>query len=322
MSNKEARNPKNEQLAQAFEDIASYEFKHGGLNTGAGASYSKIAQAIREVDEEITSGEMAMQYRDIGAKSASMIDEYLEKGKISKPATKHVPGQDDRDDDEGNEPKHHHHSGHHSKHKGHGDEGSHHKSSHHAKAKNYKNQALADAFEDLAHYDRKIGDSNAGMSYSKVAEAIRDADIEVESGDHAMKHIPGVGKKSAAAINEFLATGKIEMNAPNKEPDQEEEGQGDDERQDVDDTSRYKGHKHMHATNPKNQDLVDAFEEYADREFERNTGKGAEYTKIAQAIRSADEEITSGQEAKEDVFNIGDKSAEKIDQFMDTGKIK
>ncbi|RHY34345.1 hypothetical protein DYB25_012898, partial [Aphanomyces astaci] len=79
-----AENPKNEKLAQAFDDLAAYEFQHGGLNTAVGASYSKIAMAIRDVDDEITSGEVAMNYRDIGPKTAAMIDEYFEKGEISK----------------------------------------------------------------------------------------------------------------------------------------------------------------------------------------------------------------------------------------------
>ncbi|RHY24884.1 hypothetical protein DYB25_011828 [Aphanomyces astaci] len=202
-SNKQqALNPKNEKLAQAFEALAAYEFQHGGLNTGAGASYSKIAMAIRDVDDEITSGKQAMQYRDIGEKSAAMIDEYFEKGHISKPATKKVPGHDsDTDSDESSSPRQSSHGGH----------------------------------------------------------------------------------------------GEV---------------------------SRYKDRKHKHAKNPKNQDVAEAMEEYADHEFERKAGSGAVYAKIARAVRDTDEEITSGDQAKEDVRGIGDVSASKIDEYLDTGKIQ
>ncbi|ETV75024.1 hypothetical protein H257_10626 [Aphanomyces astaci] len=86
--------------------------------------------------------------------------------------------------------------------------------------------------------------------------------------------------------------------------------------------SCYKDRKHKHAKNPKNQDVAEAMEEYADHEFERKAGSGAVYAKIARAVRDKDEEITSGDQAKEDVRGIGDVSASKIDEYLDTGKIQ
>ncbi|ETV75021.1 hypothetical protein H257_10623 [Aphanomyces astaci] len=72
-----------------------------------------------------------------------------------------------------------------------------------------KNQALAEAFSDLAGFEFKKGDRFKGGSYSKVAKAIRDAEDELTSGKQAMK-LKGVGKASATKIDEFLETGKIE----------------------------------------------------------------------------------------------------------------
>ncbi|ETV95858.1 hypothetical protein H310_10900 [Aphanomyces invadans] len=78
-----------------------------------------------------------------------------------------------------------------------------------AQATNTKNQALAEAFSDLAGFEFKKGDRFKGGSYSKVAKAIRDAEDALTSGKQAMK-LKGVGKASATKIDEFLETGKIE----------------------------------------------------------------------------------------------------------------
>ncbi|RHY45536.1 hypothetical protein DYB34_010929 [Aphanomyces astaci] len=239
-----AENPKNEKLAQAFDDLAAYEFQHGGLNTAVGASYSKIAMAIRDVDDEITSGEVAMNYRDIGPKTAAMIDEYFEKGEISKPPTKEM------------------HVGHHHHH--HGKESSHHKTSHHRHehhgkasprnddddeeveslrhkmrsklpATNPKNHELANAFEDLAEYDFHRGQVSAGAAYSKVAMAIRDARQEITSGQQAFEEVDGIGQKSAAKIDEYLEMGHIAKSDEGSPDEEEEEG-----------TSKYHHKKHGH----------------------------------------------------------------------------
>ncbi|KDO31588.1 hypothetical protein SPRG_19502 [Saprolegnia parasitica CBS 223.65] len=78
-----------------------------------------------------------------------------------------------------------------------------------AQATNEKNQALAEAFAELAGFEFKRGEKFKGGSYSKVAKAIRDAEDKIESGKAAMK-LKGIGKASASKIDEFLEHGKIE----------------------------------------------------------------------------------------------------------------
>ncbi|RHY29117.1 hypothetical protein DYB32_005406 [Aphanomyces invadans] len=206
MSHKPAVNSTNEKLALAFDDLAHYEFEHGGLNTPVGASYSKIARAIRDATDEITSGEDAMQYRDIGPKTAAMIDEYFARGEIAKPPTKDATslGGSPRGGKVG-----HHRRRSKSRSDSDDDESKRHKERIGEKAKNAMNQGMANAFEDLAEFEFNRGHISAGASCSKVARSIRDANAEITSGLDAMEHVRGIGKKSAVMIDEYLKTGRI-----------------------------------------------------------------------------------------------------------------
>lgn len=71
------------------------------------------------------------------------------------------------------------------------------------------NQALADAFAELSGFEFKRGEKFKGGTWSKVAKAIRDSEDEISSGKLALK-LKGVGKSSAAKIDEFLETGTLE----------------------------------------------------------------------------------------------------------------
>ncbi|RLN86989.1 hypothetical protein BBJ28_00015028 [Nothophytophthora sp. Chile5] len=71
------------------------------------------------------------------------------------------------------------------------------------------NQALADAFAELSGFEFKRGEKFKGGTWSKVAKAIRDSEEALASGKQALK-LKGVGKSSAAKIDEFLETGTLE----------------------------------------------------------------------------------------------------------------
>ncbi|KAE9235300.1 hypothetical protein PF004_g9152 [Phytophthora fragariae] len=71
------------------------------------------------------------------------------------------------------------------------------------------NQPLADAFSELSGFEFKRGEKFKGGTWSKVAKAIRDCESEISSGKDALK-LKGVGKSSAAKIDEFLETGTLE----------------------------------------------------------------------------------------------------------------
>ncbi|KAK1946051.1 hypothetical protein P3T76_003099 [Phytophthora citrophthora] len=71
------------------------------------------------------------------------------------------------------------------------------------------NQSLADAFAELSGFEFKRGEKFKGGTWSKVAKAIRDCETEITCGKDALK-LKGVGKSSAAKIDEFIDTGTLE----------------------------------------------------------------------------------------------------------------
>ena len=70
------------------------------------------------------------------------------------------------------------------------------------------NQKLADAFAELSGFEFKRGERFKGGTWSKVAKAIRDCESVLTCGKDALK-LKGVGKSSAAKIDEFLDTGTL-----------------------------------------------------------------------------------------------------------------
>ena len=75
-----ATNEKNQDLADAFSELAGFEFKRG--EKFKGGTWSKVAKAIRENEDEITSGKEAMKLKGIGKSSAAKMDEFFETGTI------------------------------------------------------------------------------------------------------------------------------------------------------------------------------------------------------------------------------------------------
>ena len=70
------------------------------------------------------------------------------------------------------------------------------------------NEALAAAFDELKLYEVKAGGRFAGVTYDKVAKAIRAKKSVITAGSD-LKDTAGVGASSIAKIDEFLSTGKI-----------------------------------------------------------------------------------------------------------------
>ncbi|RLO08397.1 hypothetical protein DYB28_003262 [Aphanomyces astaci] len=75
-----ATNPNNQPFAKLFVKLAGYEFKRGDRDKGI--AHSNIATIIRDLEDEITSGEQAMRVRGIGPHSAAKIDEFLATGTV------------------------------------------------------------------------------------------------------------------------------------------------------------------------------------------------------------------------------------------------
>mmetsp|Transcript_22693 Transcript_22693/g.69759 ORF Transcript_22693/g.69759 Transcript_22693/m.69759 type:complete len:308 (-) Transcript_22693:330-1253(-) len=70
------------------------------------------------------------------------------------------------------------------------------------------NVGLASAFKELASFEFKRNDRFKGSAYQKVSTAIAEHAVPITDGKQATK-LPGIGKSSAAKIDEFLASGTI-----------------------------------------------------------------------------------------------------------------
>lgn len=73
-----ATNSANQELADAFAELSGFEFKRG--EKFKGGTWSKVAKAVRDSEEKITTGKQAMKLKGIGKSSATKIDEFLETG--------------------------------------------------------------------------------------------------------------------------------------------------------------------------------------------------------------------------------------------------
>lgn len=71
----------NQELADAFAELSGFEFKRG--EKFKGGTWSKVAKAVRDAEEAITSGKQAMKLKGIGKSSATKIDEFLETGTMA-----------------------------------------------------------------------------------------------------------------------------------------------------------------------------------------------------------------------------------------------
>lgn len=72
----------NQALADAFAELSGFEFKRG--EKFKGGTWSKVAKAIRDCEDEIESGKQATKLKGIGKSSAQKIDEFLDTGTLEK----------------------------------------------------------------------------------------------------------------------------------------------------------------------------------------------------------------------------------------------
>jgi DNA polymerase/3'-5' exonuclease PolX len=152
------------------------------------------------------------------------------------------------------------------------------------------NSDLTDAFDKLASYEE---DPHKRDAYRKAADAIYKLPFEVKSGSELASgpmKVPGIGKGIAKKIDEFLETGKIGKLEKIEYP---------------------------------NQELADIFDSLSYHETDEF--KKAAYDDAAYAISKLTFKVTSGEELSKGpkkVPGIGKGIAKKIDEFLETGKIK
>jgi DNA polymerase/3'-5' exonuclease PolX len=169
----------------------------------------------------------------------------------------------------------------------------------------YPNLDLADAFDSLCYYETDEFKKNA---YDEAAYAISKLTYKVTSGEELSKgpkKIPGIGKGIAKKIDEFLETGKIKH------------------------LEQLKHNAKLKKSTSTNEEIAWALEALASLEAEphgsQDPFKIRAYRRAAEVIRELNFEVTSGEEiakGPKKIEGIGAGIGKKIDEFLQTGKIK
>ena len=147
------------------------------------------------------------------------------------------------------------------------------------------NLPLTEAFDDLAQEEENVFKKSV---YERAANIIYHLDFKLSNGKQ-IAHLPGIGKGVIRKINEFLETGEIK---------------------------RFK-------TFATNENIAEQLDLLAC--VEKDTHKSEAYKKGAEAIRKLNFEVTNGTEISQGarkVPGIGKGIANKIDEYIATGKIK
>lgn len=162
------------------------------------------------------------------------------------------------------------------------------------------NTGLCDALENYASHE---SDPYKRRAYENAAESIFSLGFEVTDGNELAQgpnKIPGIGKSIAKKINEFIETGKIRKSKKTV----------------------------TFVPTSTNEEVAWALDALASLEAEPHGSQDKyrvrAYRHAADAIRNLDFEVTSGAElaqGPQKVDGIGKGIANKIDEFLQTGKI-
>jgi DNA polymerase/3'-5' exonuclease PolX len=161
--------------------------------------------------------------------------------------------------------------------------------------------------EDIAKHLKELGEMTSDFyktgAYRTAAETIATLDYEVQNGDSLLK-INGIGKGIASKVDQFLTeyfedSESVASNDPKSEDEDE------------DYFVSY------------NEELAEALDSLA--RFEEDFHKAAAYDDAAYAVQHLPFRVTNGDELAKGprkVKGIGKSIAAKINEFLDTGKIK
>ena len=154
------------------------------------------------------------------------------------------------------------------------------------------NSELADVLDSLAYYEK---DAHKSAAYDHAANIIDQLPFKVTSGKELAKgpkKVKGIGKSIANVIDEFLSTGKVQKL------------------------------ERLEKGSSTNEEVARALSDYAD-DIE-DPFKVRAYRNAAEIIYNLDYEVTSGEElakGPKKVKGIGKSIANKIDKFLQTGKM-
>lgn len=176
--------------------------------------------------------------------------------------------------------------------------------------------------EDIAKHLKELGDMTSDFyktaAYNRAADIISTLDFEVQNGE-SLLHLNGIGKSIAARIDDFLD----EYHDDESDTESVASTDGQIIIDDSDSESEIESESDSDFFVSYNSDLTDAFDKLAS--YEEDPHKRDAYRKAADAIYKLPFEVKSGSELASGptkVPGIGKGIAKKIDEFLETGKIK
>ena len=175
--------------------------------------------------------------------------------------------------------------------------------------------------QEIAEHLKELGEMTSDFyktgAYRTAAETIATLDYEVQNGDSLLK-INGIGKGIASKVDQFLEEyfDDVESVASNdpKSEDEDVNNFSEDEESDSDDEDYFVSY---------NEELAEAFDSLS--HFEEDPYKAAAYDDAAYTVQHLPFKITNGDElakGPKKVLGIGKGIAQKIDEFLETGKIE
>ncbi len=272
----------NEDIAKHLRELG--EMTSDFFKTGA---YNTAADIIATLDFEVHNGESLLDIKGIGKGIASKVDHFLDEYFEDSESVASSGGQITEESDDDSESV--------ASNEGQIIEESDEDSDDESESDFFisYNSELADVFDELAHYEK---DEHKSKAYDNAAQIIDRLPFKVTSGKELAKgpkKVAGIGKSIANVIDEFLSTGKV------KKLEKLEKGAS------------------------TNEEVAEMLYCLADDSYGDKFKQGA-YIRAAHEIKNLPFEVTSGEELAKGpnkVKGIGKSIANKIDKFLQTGKM-
>ena len=272
----------NEDIAKHLRELG--EMTSDFFKTGA---YNTAADIIATLDFEVHNGESLLDIKGIGKGIASKVDHFLDEYFEDSESVASSGGQITEESDDDSESV--------ASNEGQIIEESDEDSDDESESDFFisYNSELADVFDELAHYEK---DEHKSKAYDNAAQIIDRLPFKVTSGKELAKgpkKVAGIGKSIANVIDEFLSTGKV------KKLEKLEKGAS------------------------TNEEVAEMLYCLADDSYGDKFKKDA-YIRAAYEIKKLPFEVTSGEELAKGpnkVKGIGKSIANKIDKFLQTGKM-
>ncbi|KAL7681100.1 putative DNA polymerase beta-like domain, DNA polymerase lambda lyase domain superfamily [Plasmopara halstedii] len=279
IQSRKAMCPENQKLVDELAYFGEHELLFRSVSKGM--THLRAARALQLADQVTTSGSQARHSLAIGPAIADKIDQILKYGRIVKDSVSIPIVEDLRLNP----------------------------------AKEVQNQPLVDALADYGSSHLHSGHAGKGIAHLRAAKAIRDADIVIKSGAHAISLIKKVNAMVAAKIDQVLKEG----HADTEEEDDDSQDEAENEfgaREPPDTPLIVHEVRSKPAQIEENQKIVNALSTRGEMQLAKwHTGQGTAFMRAARRLRDAAEVVTNGTVAKA-LGRIGDKVGAFIDGIM------